>query len=190
MTDAHAKPIKSNHWCPNGCQPLYELGECGMCGYEGDGVHQDETSFVVDACEETGAYTRQTPEGLCYGCGKQHGPEHAIALFGATFHLTLDHAFYVARAGEEIYAVPVANADGLRSASTDELAEHLWCPHHAIVMMDGEPDEVAALQALFSSVPESPELPDIIERIEAELEMRRTSQPRHAPAVLDDDLPF
>jgi hypothetical protein len=29
------KPTKGNDWCPRGCQPLYELGECGMCGYQG-----------------------------------------------------------------------------------------------------------------------------------------------------------
>lgn len=29
-------------WCPRGCQHLEGLGECGICGYEGNGVPLDE----------------------------------------------------------------------------------------------------------------------------------------------------
>ena len=43
-----------------------------MCGYEDDGVWDDETDEVVDGYEETGRYTRQTRDGYCYGCGKCH----------------------------------------------------------------------------------------------------------------------
>lgn len=67
--EARGKPAKGHDWCPNGCQPLYELGECGMCGYQGVGVFADEVREVIDACEATGRYTRQTLEGYCYACG-------------------------------------------------------------------------------------------------------------------------
>lgn len=70
--DGRGRPPKGSDMCPRGCQPLYGLGECGMCGYEGDGVWDDATTEVVDACEETGRYTRQTRDGYCYGCGKYH----------------------------------------------------------------------------------------------------------------------
>lgn len=44
--DGHAPYVDG--WCPRGCQHLCGLGECGMCGYEGNGVPEDETSGVVD----------------------------------------------------------------------------------------------------------------------------------------------
>ena len=43
-------------WCPRGCQHLCGLGECGNCGYVGDGVPEHRTAFVIDACEESGGY--------------------------------------------------------------------------------------------------------------------------------------
>lgn len=49
--ETRGKPAKGNDWCPRGCQPLYELGECGMCGYEGEGICIDELYGVPDACQ-------------------------------------------------------------------------------------------------------------------------------------------
>ncbi len=54
-----------NNWCPNGCQHLAGLGECGMCGYVGRGVAENKTDRVIEANEETGRYEfqpRSTPE--------------------------------------------------------------------------------------------------------------------------------
>lgn len=72
VKELRSMPPKGQDWCPHGCQPLFGLGECGMCGYQGEGVWSDETYTFTDACEETGRYTRQTPEGYCYACGTTH----------------------------------------------------------------------------------------------------------------------
>lgn len=45
-------------YCPNGCQHLAGLGECGMCGYSGVGVSEEDQAYVIDANEETGRYER------------------------------------------------------------------------------------------------------------------------------------
>lgn len=57
-------------WCPWGCQPLYGLGECGMCGYQGRGVRDDAVSTVAEYCCHCNARTRQTLDGTCQLCGK------------------------------------------------------------------------------------------------------------------------
>lgn len=57
--DGRGPPPSGDDWCPRGCQPLYGLGECGMCGTESDGVWESETDEVIDADEETGRYIRR-----------------------------------------------------------------------------------------------------------------------------------
>ena len=60
---------KGDDWCPRGCQPLYHLGECGMCGYEGRGVAIDATDTVAEYCCHCGTRTYQDRAGTCQLCG-------------------------------------------------------------------------------------------------------------------------
>ncbi len=60
---------KGDDWCPRGCQPLYHLGECGMCGYEGRGVAIDATYTVAEYCCRCGTRTYQDHAGICQLCG-------------------------------------------------------------------------------------------------------------------------
>ncbi len=60
---------KGDDWCPRGCQPLYHLGECGMCGYEGRGVAIDATDTVAEYCCHCGTRTYQDHAGMCQLCG-------------------------------------------------------------------------------------------------------------------------
>lgn len=72
------EPPPGDDWCPRGCQPLYGLGECGMCGYQGRGVWDDAVSLgiarampdVAEYCCHCNARTRQTLDGTCQVCGK------------------------------------------------------------------------------------------------------------------------
>ena len=60
---------KGDDWCPRGCQPLFHLGECGMCGYEGRGVAIDATDTVAEYCCRCGTRTYQDHAGTCQLCG-------------------------------------------------------------------------------------------------------------------------
>ena len=60
---------KGHDWCPRGCQPLFHLGECGMCGYEGRGVAIDATDTVAEYCCRCGTRTYQDHAGTCQLCG-------------------------------------------------------------------------------------------------------------------------
>ncbi len=61
---------KGHDWCPRGCQPLYHLGECGMCGYEGRGVAIDATDTVAEYCCHCSTRTYQDRTGMCQLCGR------------------------------------------------------------------------------------------------------------------------
>ncbi len=61
---------KGHDWCPRGCQPLYHLGECGACGYEGRGVAISATGTVAEYCCHCSARTYQDRDGTCQLCGR------------------------------------------------------------------------------------------------------------------------
>jgi len=81
-TDEPETEPKGDDWCPRGCQPLYHLGECGACGYEGRGVAISATSTVAEYCCHCSARTYQNRDGTCQLCGRDAEAFEPAALSG------------------------------------------------------------------------------------------------------------
>lgn len=109
------EPPPGDDWCPRGCQPLYGLGECGMCGYQGRGVWDDAAATVAEYCRHCTARTRQTPDGMCQVCGKDaEGGDMArpggISFTSDGMHVCVEFAVSNGRADVTVFAAP-ADAD-------------------------------------------------------------------------------
>lgn len=60
--EGHDEAAPGGDWCPKGCQLLHGLGECGMCGYVGNGVSADAVTHEHAEAEAPGRY-RLAPRG-------------------------------------------------------------------------------------------------------------------------------
>lgn len=105
------EPAAGNDWCPRGCQPLYGLGECGMCGHRGRGVRDDAVSTVAEFCCHCTARTRQTPDGMCQACCKDaEGADEArpggISFTSGGMHVCVEFGVSNGLAGVTVFAAP------------------------------------------------------------------------------------